>query len=289
MQNDLLPLAEGGYPSFMDATEELEGMSATQRCQVVCWDQGSHRPITETVAEEMPVALVYNGVSHAVMLASPQDLEDFALGFSLGEGILCQAGELFDVELMRSAAGIEVQMQIASRRMHALRQRRRNLLGRTGCGLCGTENLGQLLRPPGIVTGTGRVRGAALHRAMAELQAQQYLHHLTGAVHAAGWAAWDGQIQMLREDIGRHNALDKLIGALARQETDPRSGFVVMTSRASYELVQKTASAGIQLLAAISAPTSMAMRLAEDTGVTLAGFVRPGKHVLYAHHARVLE
>lgn len=284
MQGDMPSLARETHPPVM-AEQETE---AVHRCQVTCWERGNLHESTETVAEELPVAMVYNGISHAVMLASPQDLEDFALGFSLSEDILSDASELFDVEIERGPKGIEVQMRIAGQRMHALKLRRRQLLGRTGCGVCGAESLDQLCRhSPLGVPYTSQVEAGALHEAMEQLQARQFLHRLTGAVHAAGWADWTGRLGMIREDVGRHNALDKLIGALARQEIDPASGFVVVTSRASYEMVQKTASAGVQLMAAISAPTGMAMRLAEATGVTLAGFVRPGKHVVYAHAARI--
>jgi formate dehydrogenase accessory protein FdhD len=254
-------------------------------CQVTAWRHGL--AALETVVEEVPVALVYNGISHAVLLASPLDLEDFALGFSLAEGILARPSDLYDIEVQQSAQGITLQMRIAGGAMHALKLRRRSLAGRTGCGLCGTESLDQVARPLAPVQPGGVVGAPALHAAMAALKASQVLHQATGAVHAAGWASWDGRLQLAREDVGRHNALDKLIGALAFRGDDTRDGFAVVTSRASYEMVQKAAAAGIRLLAAISAPTAMAVRLAEHSGVTLAGFVRQDRQVVYAHAQRV--
>lgn len=257
-------------------------------CQVTAWRHGLAAVETvETVVEEVPVALVYNGISHAVLLASPMDLEDFALGFSLAEGILERAADLYDIEVRHAAQGISLQLEIASGAMHALKLRRRSLAGRTGCGLCGTESLEQVARPIRAVPAGGVVSAPALHAAMAALKESQVLHQATGAVHSAGWANWDGRLQLAREDVGRHNALDKLIGALAGQRHDTADGFAVVTSRASYEMVQKAAAAGIRLLAAISAPTALAVRLAEHSGVTLAGFVRQDRQVVYAHAQRV--
>jgi FdhD protein len=233
------------------------------------------------VAEEVPVALVYNGVSHAVMLATPRDIEDFALGFSLSEGILRSPRELRDVELEHSPAGIEAQLTIAAERMMELKARRRSLTGRTGCGLCGAESLAHAVRLPGRIANRTDASTAAIHRAMAELGAQQVLHRETGATHAAGWADREGRLLLAREDVGRHNALDKLIGAVARGELSSAEGFVIVTSRASSEMVQKTASVGIPLLAAMSAPTDLAIRLARDSGLTLVGLVRGASHVVY--------
>jgi formate dehydrogenase accessory protein FdhD len=189
--------------------------------------------------------------------------------------------------MQQSSQGIALQLSIASGAMHALKLRRRTLAGRTGCGLCGAESLDQVARPVTAVPVGGGVNASALHAAMAALKDSQVLHQATGAVHAAGWASWDGHLLLAREDVGRHNALDKLIGALAWRGHDTRDGFAVVTSRASYEMVQKAAAAGIRLLAAISAPTAMAVRLAEHSGVTLAGFVRQDKQLVYAHAGRV--
>lgn len=242
----------------------------------------------DQVAEEVPVALVFNGISHAVMLATPDDLEDFALGFSLSEGILRERGELYDLEVAQVGEGVQVDMRISAERFMQLKQRRRNLTGRTGCGLCGVETLEQAVRHPEPVTSRVRVSGDAVHRAMQGLSACQALQRITGAVHAAGWATPDGVVQLVREDVGRHNALDKLLGAMAREHIAHDHGFVVITSRASYEIVQKAATRGIGLVAAISAPTGLAVRVADASRLTLLGFTRGSGHVVYAHPQRLL-
>ena len=260
-----------------------------------CWRDGVLEAGDELLAEEVPVAMVYNGISHAVMLASPQDLEDFAVGFSLAERIVRNERDIRDIDIETSAHGITLSMAIAPGAMARFRQTRRARTGQTGCGLCGIDSLAwfereaSLLDPRdgGAHAVDGRLAPAALHRAMTALAAHQQLHHATGAAHAAGWADWDGAIGLVREDVGRHNALDKLIGALARAGTPGASGFVVVTSRASFEMVQKAARAGIAILAAVSAPTAMAVRTAERAGVTLAGFVRGARHVVYSHPQRL--
>ena len=251
--------------------------------------------VAEQVAEEVPVALVYNGIAHAVMLATPACLEDFACGFSLSERIVDDVAEIYDIEIDAHARGIEVRIELASAAMQRLRLTRRLRTGKTGCGLCGIESLDQFAHGTGIDAlhadatcpqADGMLTAAALHHAMAGLTRCQDLHAATGGVHAAGWAAWDGAVLLAREDVGRHNALDKLIGAIARQRIDVAGGFIVVTSRASFEMVQKAACASISVLAAVSAPTAMAIRLADATGVTLAGFVRAGQHVVYTHGRR---
>ena len=237
------------------------------------------------LAEEVPVALVFNGISHAVMLASPNDLEDFALGFALTEGVLTDRSELYGVEIERDARGITVSLEVASACEWRLKERRRNLAGRTGCGLCGTESLDQVGRnvptAPAVSVPLGVL--AKGQRALREWQA---LQQLTGAAHAAAWCDLEGRIVLLREDIGRHNALDKLVGALTAAGFDPQSGWVLVTSRASFEMVQKTAIAGAGVLAAVSAPTSMALDLARRCNLALAGFVRGNDFVAYTHPKR---
>ena len=251
------------------------------------WRNGEAVRCTDVVAEEVPVALEYNGISHAVMLASPQDLEDFALGFSLSEAILTNRSELFDCEVIEHADGIQVQMQISTERFVLLKDKRRNMTGRTGCGLCGAETLQQAIRQPQAVISTARFDGAALHAGMAAMQARQHMQQQSGATHAAAWMDASGAIELVREDVGRHNALDKLIGALARERRDLNAGAVLITSRASYEMVQKTAMMGIGFLAAISAPTNLAVRLAQSANVTLVGFMRNGGHVVYATPGKI--
>ena len=238
-------------------------------------------------AEEVPVALVYNGISHAVMLATPADLEDFAIGFSLSEGILNDLRDLYDLETVQVDAGIQVDLQISSECFMRLKQRRRNLAGRTGCGLCGVETLEQAVRQPAPVSPGAEVTAHAVHRAMAALAPRQQLQRITGAVHATGWASLDGELMFVREDVGRHNALDKLLGAIARKGVAHDKGFVVITSRASYEIVSKAATRGVGLVAAISAPTGLAVRIAEEAGVTLLGFTRNAGHVVYASPERL--
>ncbi|GAB1435573.1 formate dehydrogenase accessory sulfurtransferase FdhD [Sphaerotilus sulfidivorans] len=282
---------EDDHESLPDPT----GTRPVERLQA-----GRREPHVETLAEELPVALVYNGISHAVMLASPADLEDFALGFSLSEGIIDSPDDLLDAEILpadlgesvalagTTERGLSVELKVTLRCFMRLKERRRTLAGRTGCGLCGTESLAEAVRPVGREAACIEIEARALERAMAALPSHQHLQKATGAAHAAAWCAPDGEVLTLREDVGRHNALDKLIGALARAGTDPATGFVVVTSRASYEMVYKAAHAGFGLLAAVSAPTGLAVRTAEAAGLVLAGFVRGDRAVAYSHARRLL-
>ena len=246
-------------------------------------------PLDETVAEERAVALVYNGVSHAVMMATPCDLADLARGFSLTEGIVEKPSEIYDIEVEPVARGIEVRLEIAAQRMAGLQARRRSLAGRTGCGLCGVESLDAAMRPVRALQATGAVSRAAIERAMAALPGQQRINRLNGATHAAGWAAADGTLVAVREDVGRHNALDKLGGALAARGIVEPGGFVVVTSRCSYEMVQKAAALGALAIAAVSAPTSLAIETAEQAGVALVAFAREERLTVYAHAERVVS
>ena len=231
------------------------------------------------------MALLYNEVPFAVMMATPADLEDFALGFSLSEGMIATQDQLESVELRPRLEGIELAMRLSSSaRGFALGSDQQRLLpGRSGCGLCGTRTLEQVVRQPAAVAAGVQVTEAALESALEALRDRQAINTLTGAVHAAAWATADGAITLVREDVGRHNALDKLIGAMCLAGIDARTGFALITSRASYEMVTKAASAGITLLAAISAPTALAVQLAQSAGLTLVGFARPGQHVVYSH------
>ncbi len=272
---------DGAEPLVLPCSETL----AIRR-----WDGAGFDLIDDQLASEVALALEYNGISQAVMLATPADLDDFAIGFSLSEGIVARPGEVLAVEVHPLPAGIRVQIDITAARFAALKDRRRSLTGRTGCGLCGVDSLDQVLRPlPPVATGL-RMAAAALHAAVAA--AEQPLQNATGASHAALWVDATQGLSCLREDVGRHNALDKLIGALARRQhpaTDFAHGAAVITSRASHEMVQKAAAAGIGILAAMSAPTSAAVRLAEQLNVTLIGFLRGGKHVVYSHPDRLTE
>lgn len=241
----------------------------------------------DLVAEEVPVAMVYNGVSHAVMMASPCDLEDFALGFSLSEGIFQRPDQLFSIEIKPGEDGIEVQMHIAGDCYARLREQRRNMAGRTGCGLCGTESLAHVVRTLEQVAPQPIPGDKAVQDALSNLKKHQQLQLQTGATHGAAWCDLQGCIVLAREDVGRHNALDKLIGARLRQHADQAltEGFALISSRASFEMVQKSASAGISSLVAVSAPTALAIREAEKSGMNLIGFARPGRHVIYARGA----
>lgn len=249
-------------------------------------------PGTSAVAEravpaERPVAFVYNAAPYTVMMATPGDLEDFALGFSLAEGILKRASEFGGLGVTEAAAGIELRIAIPDRRARLLAARPRNLAGRTGCGLCGIQSLGQALRPlPVLAEGEPRVSAAAVLAAVAALPAAQALNRQVQAVHAAAWCGLDGDLRLLREDVGRHNALDKLIGARARLG-DVTPGFALITSRLSVEMVQKAATVGMALLVALSAPTTLALEQAEAAGVTLVAGARPDSLQLYTHPARL--
>ncbi len=259
--------------------------AASSRFLVDKWKSGRLSQVEDVVAEEVPVALIYNGISHAVMLATPNNLEDFALGFSLAEGILSHPKELYGIEVVAQSDGIELRMEIAAERFHQLKEKRRSMTGRTGCGLCGAESLAQALRLPDAVNQSQETfSAAAILKALAEAAKNQPLQAETGATHASFWLSPTGEIEMAREDVGRHNALDKLLGAKA---ADNKSGFVLTTSRASYEMVQKVAVAGVSMLVAISAPTGLAIRMAEQSGITLVGFARPEQYVVYTHPQRI--
>ena len=232
---------------------------------------------SDVVIEEVPVALVYNGISHVVMMASPADLEDFALGFSLTEGIIQSRDEWFSADVQHGESGIEVQCHIHGEALHRLKERRRQLAGRTGCGLCGVESLEEAIRPLSPVHGYD-VRDSAISNVVRAMDRSQPIAAATGAAHVAAWCAEDGTPLLAREDVGRHVALDKLIGAW-REPFD--NGFVFVSSRASYEMVHKAASVGIGALVAASAPTSLAIDWAKNTGLQLIGFARSDRHVRY--------
>lgn len=241
------------------------------------------------IAHERPIAFVYNEVPYTVMMATPADLEDFALGFSLAEGILKRQGEFGGVTVVEQPIGVELRIAIPERRQRLLEARPRNMAGRTGCGLCGIQSLSQALRPlPVLPDGEPRVTAGAVLKAVGALQEWQPLHSLVHAVHGAAWCGLDGSVRLLREDVGRHNALDKMIGARARGGDDG-PGFALVTSRLSVEMVQKVASVGIAILVAVSAPTTLALEQAESAGVTLIAGARPDALQLYTHPERLDE
>jgi FdhD protein len=242
--------------------------------------------VRETLAEETPVTIAYNGAAHAVMMATPSDLEDFAVGFSLTEGI-ASPDAIMHVAIVRYSRGVELQVEVPAEIAAAAGTRSRRLSGRTGCGICGTESVDQVLRELPSVAAAGRIDPGAVASAMRQLADRQPLNADTGAVHAAGWARADGMLVHVREDVGRHNALDKLAGALVRAREPAHEGFIVITSRGSFELVQKAAILGVPLLAAVSAPTALAVRVAHEVGLTLAGFARGDRLTVYTHAERL--
>ncbi|WP_341667637.1 formate dehydrogenase accessory sulfurtransferase FdhD [Alcaligenes sp. SDU_A2] len=239
---------------------------------------------SDSLACEQAVALEYNGISHAALLCSPTDLEDLAYGFSVTEGIIRDASDIRAIDLQEDERGSLLQIEIASACLHQLKARRRQLAGRTGCGLCGLESLNEVRRHlPTLPVPQHSPQADAIFRALDALRDSQPLHRLTGATHAAAWCTLQGQILAVREDVGRHNALDKLLGHLLRQGIDPRQGMVLISSRASFEMVQKAAAVGIPFVVAVSAPTRYAVQIADELGVMLAAFARDRAFTLYSH------
>jgi FdhD protein len=240
---------------------------------------------TDLVAKECPVALVYNGISHAVMMATPADLEQLARGFSLTEGIVPSLEHIYGIEVHQHDGGevesYTVELEISSRCMSQLSVQRRQLSGRTGCGLCGVESLSHVLRELDTIQSGAHIEHAAIDRAVRDLPRHQPLQSATGGVHAAAWCDVDGVVRYVFEDVGRHNALDKLLGELVARQVDCREGFVLMSSRGSYEIIQKAAVAGVTTLVTLSAPSALACQLAQRIGMTLISFARPGRQSQY--------
>jgi FdhD protein len=257
----------------MGAALEIRPMEAAQALPRLRWRLAQGTDAGERMtAEEVPVALVHDGSTTAVMMASPADLEDFAVGFSLTEGLVASLADIRGVEVAASDLGVEVRMWLAPQRAAQVAARRRRLAGPTGCGLCGVESLAEASRPPQWIARALSAAPDELLAAMQALSDAQDLGRRTRAAHAAGfWAG--GELVAVREDVGRHNALDKLVGALARQHLAPE-GVVLLTSRVSVEMVQKTAAFGAPILCAVSAPTTLAVRAAEAAGLTLVAVAR---------------
>lgn len=245
-------------------------------------------PVNDYVAEESPVALVFNGISHVVMMATPKDLEDFAVGFALSEGIIQSGDEIRGIDIVEGCnRGIEVQVELSSRRFMELKERRRNLAGRTGCGICGTEQLDEIFKPIAPLPFTQTFSLSHLDNALHELKKVQEIGALTGCTHAAAWISSEGQLVGGCEDVGRHVALDKLLGMKHRNQW--QQGAVLVSSRASYEMVQKAASCGAEILFAVSAATALAIEVAEKANLTLVGFCRQGKATVFTHPSRVRD
>ncbi|AKJ31529.1 formate dehydrogenase accessory sulfurtransferase FdhD [Caldimonas brevitalea] len=259
---------------------------------VVRSQRGDRCAASDTVLAEVPVALSFNGVAHAVMMATPTDLEAFALGFALSEGVIETPAQCYGIDVQAHPRGVDVQLQVATRAFERLKHQRRTMEGRSGCGVCGVESLAALDLDPTPVPAERRLDGLQAEQvlqAFAQLAERQPLNAATGACHAAGWSLPDGSLVDVLEDVGRHNALDKLIGRLAHGPALQRPGFVIVSSRASYELVRKCARLGLPALAAISAPTSLAVDLATRCGLRLFGFCRDEGAVEYTGTAAALR
>lgn len=254
----------------------------------LAWRDGQLTSGQRVTADEVPVALTYDGATHAVMMATPSDLEDFAIGFSLTEGIIEHVDEIISLDIVQVPQGCIARLHLVPRARAALDSRRRRLTGAVGCGLCGLESLEEAVKPAKSVPATGSLPAPMLARALATMQAQQPLGDLTRAVHAAGFLAADGTV-LVREDVGRHNALDKIIGAMASVGQNPANCALLLTSRVSVELVQKAAMAGCPILAAISAPTSQAIDLADLAGMTLVAVARADGFEIFTHAHRICD
>ena len=240
------------------------------------------------LAEEVPVALVYNGISHVVMMASPKDLELFAIGFSLSEGIIERPQDIYGMDVVQACNGLEVQIELSSRRFMGLKERRRALAGRTGCGVCGVEQLNDIGKPVAPLPFTQTFNLANLDPALEHLNDVQPIGQLSGCTHAAAWVLPSGEIAGGHEDVGRHVALDKLLGRRARESELWQQGAALVSSRASYEMVQKSAMCGVEILFAVSAATTLAVEVAERCNLTLVGFCKPGRATIYTHPQRLL-
>jgi FdhD protein len=260
---------------------------AVQAIDRESWRDGCGSGGTRLIPEETPLALTYNGGTYAVMMGTPQNLEDFAVGFSLSEGVVKSAGDIQSLEVIRLDDGIELRMWLANDHAERISERRRHIAGPTGCGICGIESIAEAVRPAAIVPQGQSFTPDQIMTAMQNIAPLQAINMQTRAVHAAAfWSPVHGMVA-LREDVGRHNALDKLAGALARSRTDASGGMVLLTSRVSVEMVQKTAAIGAPVMVAVSAPTALAVRTAEAAGITLIAVARQDGFEVFAHGWRV--
>ena len=252
---------------------------------------GIKKDSVECIAEETPIAMVFNGISHVVMMATPDNLEDFAKGFSISENIVSDIEEIYSIEVNRTDVGIEIDINISNEAFNKLKDKRRNLIGRTGCGLCGAESLNQVFNHHNsiqAITQQSVFSAKNISLALDHISKHQIIQQQTGATHAAALCNQDGKILFVREDVGRHNALDKLIGAFYNHDTlNIKNPFIIISSRASYEMIQKAATLKVALVVAISAPTALAVRLANKLGITLLGFARGKNYNIYTHKERI--
>ena len=281
-------MSETGITQATEAAFGLPAPSARVPTQVVAYDAAAPRPGERALAVETPVNVVYGSVPYAVMMTTPADLEDFAYGFSLTEGIVEDAGEIRSARVEAGEGGLRLLVELAPGRLREHLARKRAISGRTGCGVCGIDDLAALPIAPPRESATLTVEMGAIAAALAGLWQGQVLNRETRAVHGAAWADRDGTLVALREDVGRHNALDKLIGALMRAGTDPATGFLVITSRCSFEMVEKAARFGAAVVVAISAPTSLALERARTHGLTLCAIARDDNLTVFTGGGRLI-
>nr|WP_234455745.1 formate dehydrogenase accessory sulfurtransferase FdhD [Kosakonia sp. LAM2021] len=273
----------------MQTKKHKNATSVTGAREVSLWKRADlQHAVPDMLAEEVPVALVYNGISHVVMMASPKDLELFAIGFSLSEGIIENASDIYGMDVVSSCNGLEVQIELSSRRFMGLKERRRALAGRTGCGVCGVEQLNDIGKPIAPLPFTQTFDLQAVDTGLAHLTDFQPVGQLTGCTHAAAWMLPSGELAGGHEDVGRHVALDKLLGHRAREAQAWARGAVLVSSRASYEMVQKSAMCGVEILFAVSAATTLAVEVAQRCNLTLVGFCKPGRATIYTHPQRLI-
>jgi FdhD protein len=251
------------------------------------WRHGGASEGVRLIPEETPLALTYNGGTYAVMMGTPQNLEDFAIGFSLSEGIVKSVDDIKSLDVVRLDDGIELRMWLASDDAARIGERRRHVAGPTGCGICGIESIAEAVRPAAVVPHVQTFTPEQIMAAIQAIAPLQSINLQTRAVHAAAFWSPAGHIVALREDIGRHNALDKLAGALARSRTDTHGGMVLLTSRVSVEMVQKAAAIGAPVIVAVSAPTALAVRTAQAAGITLIAIARQDGFEIFTHGGRI--
>lgn len=256
---------------------------------IVSFETGAVTGTTRALPEEEPVGILYGGVPFAVMMVTPSHLEDFAYGFSLTEGVIVDRRDIRGIRVEQAETGLQCSIDLVPDRLHHHLARRRALSGRTGCGLCGIDDLASLPYARAPEGEAPRVTVGAIRRALAQMEHGQPLNDRTRAVHAAAWARIDGEVVAVREDVGRHNALDKLIGSLIRTDADPKQGFAIVTSRCSFELVEKIAAFGARTLVAVSAPTARALARARELDITLAGIARRDSMTVFHGLERLLQ
>jgi FdhD protein len=269
-----------------EASEQLM-MKPARIVRRQIWRESGLSLGSRSIPEETAVALTYNGGTHAVMMTTPQDLEDFAVGFSLSEGVISSAADIESLDIVPLDDGVELRMWLRKPKADRLRERRRHIAGPTGCGLCGIDSIAEAMRPAAVVGHGRQFSPEQIMVAMQNVPLLQKLNIETRAVHAAAFWHFTGGIVALREDVGRHNALDKLAGALARASMVASEGIILLTSRVSVEMVQKSAAIGAPVMVSVSAPTALAVRMAERAGITLAAIARADGFEVFTHPCRI--